>query len=220
MSNFRARGAGQLLKKWAAIGGQDCALCGARSDAEVICAECERRLPACGDERMDTGVRIVAVFAYRFPVDRLMHRFKFAGDLAVGRWLASRLAQHVARADRPELLVAPPLTPARLRERGFNQALEVAKAVGRAHGIRVLPDALEKMRETQPQPALRARERRTNLRGAFECRQALCGASVAIVDDVVTTGGTVHAIAEALRAAGAGRIDAWSVARTPAPGRP
>lgn len=206
-----------MLKSWAAVAGQDCVLCGARSDAEVICPACELRLPLCAEDDGCAGLEVVAVFAYRFPVDRLVHRFKFAGDLAVGRWLATRLCARVARAVKPDLIVAPPLTSARLRDRGFNQALEIAKVVGRAHGIRVLAGALVKTRETQPQPALSARERRRNLRGAFACREDLSGASVAIVDDVITTGGTVDAMAEALRAAGAAGVSAWSVARTPAP---
>jgi ComF family protein len=213
------RWTGQLLKTWAVPGGQDCVLCGERSDAVVVCAACEARLPRCVEDAEEMPIDMLAVFAYRFPVDRLVHRFKFAGDLAVGRWLSSRLAVRVASVASPDLLVAPPLTTARLRERGFNQALEIAKVVGRAHGIRVALDALEKTRETLPQPSLDARERRANLRGAFACRADMSGLSVAIVDDVITTGGTVAAIAAALRDAGAGRITAWGVARTPAPGR-
>jgi len=120
---------------------------------------------------------------------------------------------------RPDLIVAPPLTPASLRRRGFNQALEIAKVVGRAHGVRVSLDALVKARETEPQPSLGAEERRRNLRDAFSCRAEVRGLAVAIVDDVITTGGTALAIAQALRAAGALRVCAWSVARTPPPGR-
>ena len=208
----------QMLKNCAAAVGQDCVLCGGASGSEVICAACEVRLPRCHDDSPGHGIEIHAAFAYRFPVDRLVHRFKFAKDLAVGRWLATRLAGQVAGIEKPQLLVAPPLTAARLRERGFNQALEIAKVVGRAHGIRVALDALEKTFETPPQPSLSARERRARLRGAFACRGDVCGLSVAIVDDVITTGGTVNAMSDALLEAGAARVSAWSVARTPAPG--
>src|SRR5689334_793035 len=209
----------QMLKNCAAAVGQDCVLCGGASGSEVICAACEVRLPRCHDDSPGHGIEIHAAFAYRFPVDRLVHRFKFAKDLAVGRWLATRLAGQVAGIEKPQLLVAPPLTAARLRERGFNQALEIAKVVGRAHGIRVLPEALVKTRETPPQPSLSARERRASLLGAFTCHGDVRDAHVAIVDDVVTTGGTVRAIADALRAAGAAKVSAWSIARTPPPGR-
>ena len=218
MSTFGRCSAGQLLNSWAALGGQDCVLCGTSAGARLVCVACDARMPL--DECDEPGpCGMASVFAYRFPVDRLIHRFKFAGDLAVGRWLALRLAARVAPLEKPHVLVAPPLTAARLRDRGFNQALEVAKVVGSAHGIRVLRDALVKTRESVPQPSLGARDRRTQLRGAFECRAELGGLSVGIVDDVITTGATVGAMAEALQAAGAIRICAWSVARTPAPGR-
>ena len=212
-----ADSAGQLLKRWAAAG-QDCVLCGANAPS-LVCGQCERRMPACFDDTPLDAIEVCAAFDYRFPVDRLVHRFKFAGDLAIGRWLATRLAQRVRSLPRPDLIVAPPLTPASLRRRGFNQALEIAKVVGRAHGLHVSLDALVKTRETEPQPSLGAEERRRNLRDAFTCRADLRGLAVAIVDDVITTGGTVLAIAQALRAAGAANVCAWSVARTPPPGR-
>ena len=212
-----ADSAGQLLKRWAAAG-QDCVLCGANAPS-LVCGQCERRMPACFDDTPLDAIEVCAAFDYRFPVDRLVRRFKFAGDLAIGRWLATRLAQRVQSLPRPDLIVAPPLTPASLRRRGFNQALEIAKVVGRAHGVRVSLDALVKTRETEPQPSLSALERRRNLRDAFSCRADVRGLAVAIVDDVITTGGTALAIAQALRAAGALRVCAWSVARTPPPGR-
>jgi ComF family protein len=217
MSIFDATRAGQLLKAWAIAGGEDCVLCGTSSDAGLVCSACLVRMPSCETTGVDS-MDVHAAFAYRFPVDRLIHRFKFAGDLAVGHWLALRLSERVAAIERPDVLVAPPLTPARLRERGFNQALEVAKVVGRAHGVRVMLDALVKTRETLPQPSLAARDRRSNLLGAFACRADMQGLAVAIVDDVVTTGGTVQAMADILRDAGAARVCAWCVARTPAPG--
>src|SRR4051812_18409263 len=125
--------AGQLLKRWASGGAQDCALCGAPTAASLVCADCDRCLLACHDDTPLGAIQVCAALDYRFPVDRLVHRFKFAGDLAVGRWLATRLAHRVALLEPPDLLVAPPLTAKSLRQRGFNQALEVAKVVGRAH---------------------------------------------------------------------------------------
>jgi ComF family protein len=239
LSNSRAGRALHLLKIQATaaaegILGQDCALCGARSDSSLLCADCDRALPrlgaccarcavplpapgACGAclKRANTFDAVHAAFEYRFPVDRLVQRFKFAGDLAVGAWLAARLADHVARCPMPDLLVVPPLSARSLRERGFNQAVEIASVLSSRLGTRLARVALVKVRDTGAQHALDARARRANLRGAFACRLRLAGESIAIVDDVVTTGATADVLSGVLKAAGAGRVSVWSVARTP-----
>ncbi|HSN21651.1 MAG TPA: hypothetical protein VLS49_13295, partial [Usitatibacter sp.] len=120
----------------------DCVLCLAPAGASMLCADCARgiepHVPACGGCALPLaspalpcpacrGERFAfdgaaARFEYRFPVDRLVQRFKYAGDLALGRWLAQELAHRVAGEPRPDLLVVPPLSAARLRERGFNPA--------------------------------------------------------------------------------------------------
>lgn len=217
--------------------GQDCLLCVAASGERVICSACETALPALGTVCAACAIPLpqdglcgeclsrpfafddaAASFEYRFPLDRLVQRFKYGGDLAVGRWLALRLADRVARA-RPDLVVAPPLTPRRLKERGFNQALEIAKVVARRVGARCDIAGLAKVRETSPQPGLARRERRANLRDAFRCGLDVEGKHVAVVDDVMTTGATMDALAAALKDRGAMRVSAWSVARTPPPVR-
>jgi ComF family protein len=216
---------------------QDCVLCGAGCATGLVCAPCLHALPVsiatcprcalpmpstqtCGACLAHPPAFDAAFsrFEYRFPVDRLVRRFKFAGDLAVGRWLATALAQAVQPRELPDLVVAPPLPASRLRERGFNQALEIAKVAGRHLGIAIDRHALARLRETPPQPGLRGRERRENLRAAFACTRALDGRHVALVDDVMTTGATAESIARALKAAGASRVSVWTVARTPAPG--
>ena len=228
----------QLLRKAAGTLGGDCWLCGAASPHALACAPCAQALPRataacprcalpmptpdlCGPclRRPPPFESSIAAFDYRFPVDRLVQRFKFSGDLAAGRWLALQLAQRAVHAPRPQLLVAPPLTRARLTSRGFNQALEIARVVGSELGVPTVPRALARVRETAPQPGLGGRARRENLRDAFRCSLALEGRDVAIVDDVMTTGATAAAVARALRSAGAGRVSVWVVARTPEPRR-
>jgi predicted amidophosphoribosyltransferase len=120
----------------------------------------------------------------------------------------------------PDLLLAPPLSASRLRARGFNQALELAKVVGRELGVAVDPGGVPRPPETAPQPGLGRPARQENLRNAFRCRRDLAGRSVAIVDDVLTTGATAEALAGVLRAAGAGSVAVWVVARTPEPRLP
>ncbi|MGE5094315.1 MAG: ComF family protein [Betaproteobacteria bacterium] len=160
----------------------------------------------------------MTAFAYGFPLDRLVQRFKYGGDLAIGGWLASALAQRVAHESRPQLLVAPPLTRARLRERGFNQALEVAKVVGQGMRVRCSLHGVRRRHEDAPQAGLSRRERLANLRDAFDCREDVRGLDVAVVDDVLTTGATAEAMARALKKSGACRVRVWAVARTLEPG--
>jgi ComF family protein len=201
----------QLLKNWAME--QDCVLCAA-SGPELVCPACTASLALAPSPEASS----VAVFAYTFPLDRLVQRFKSAGDLAVGRWLAERLADRVAGLPAPDLLVAPPLAPRRLRARGFNQSLEIARIVGRRIGVPHAVRGLEKVRETLPQQGLGRRARRRNLRDAFRCSLDLGGRHVVIVDDVLTTGATAAAIAAELRRAGAARVDVWTVAQAPGRG--
>jgi ComF family protein len=207
----------QALKKaafegaWRAFG-QDCVLCGGRARGSLVCDPCLGDLPWLGERAPDGAI---AAFEYRFPVDRLVRRFKFAGDLAIGHWLGEQLAGRVRGPDAPDLLVAPPLSPRALRERGFNQAMELARSVGRALEVRVEIAALRKVRETAPQRTLGRRQRQSNLRGAFACELDLRGADVAIVDDVITTGATARSVAAALRRAGARSVRVWAAARAP-----
>lgn len=241
MSNSWVHGALQppifSAARWAFFG-QDCALCAAPSEGAVVCAACDASLPRPGEQCARCAVELpqgaicgqclrrapsfdaaLAAFEYRFPVDRVIRRFKYAGDLALGRWLALALAQRVAAEAPPDLVVAPPLAPPRLRERGFNQALEIAKVVARRVNVRCALDGLKRSRETAPQPGLGRRERLANLRRAFRCELELHGEHVAVVDDVMTTGATAEALARALKAAGAARVTIWAVARTPEPAR-
>lgn len=205
----------QALKKEAARRGwdwfgQDCALCGGRARGSLVCEACVGDLPWLRERSPDGAI---AVFEYRFPIDRLVHRFKFGGDLAVGHWLGEQLATRVRGLATPDVIVAPPLSPRALRERGFNQAVELARPVGRALGVPVEPAALRKVRQTAPQRTLGRRSRQANLRGAYVCELDMRGARVAIVDDVITTGATVGNAAEAILRAGAASVHAWAAAR-------
>jgi ComF family protein len=160
-------------------------------------------------------------FRYAFPVDRLIVGLKFAGRLERARLLGTLLAGFLAPrlaagAARPAALVATPLHPARARQRGFNQAAEIARPVAAALGLPLLADAVVRVRATAEQSALDAAARRANLRDAFAVPVRLRAAlpdHVAILDDVVTTGATAAALAAALRAAGVGRVTLIAVAR-------
>lgn len=157
----------------------------------------------------------VCAFAYAPPVDYLIGRLKFHRDLRVVPTLAGLLLRAVADEVAVDWLAPVPITAARLRKRGFNQALEIARVLGKSNGIRLTKAVHRRRGAETPQSSLPDTiARRANVADAFETRAAIKG-HVVIVDDVVTTGATVNALARCLRRAGACRVDVWAIARTP-----
>ena len=116
---------------------------------------------------------------------------------------------------RPNRLIALPLHPARLRERGFNQAVEIARPIAKQFQLPLEIDTLQRIKNTEHQARLNANARWQNMRGAFVYAGDLSGQSVAIVDDVMTSGASLNAAAKALKLAGAIEVQAWVIARTP-----
>jgi ComF family protein len=131
----------------------------------------------------------------------------------LGRLLAGEVRDRLV--DRPERLIPIPLHPARLRERGFNQAALLTRQLARQLEIPWDADTLSKRRPTVDQRGLDRRTRQRNLRDSFASRTLPAGCHVAIVDDVITTGATCQEAARTLKQAGAGRVDVWALARTP-----
>lgn len=176
--------------------------------SEPVCGECLRHPPALTHAH--------AACVYGFPFDRLVPRFKFHHDLAAGRLMAELLCESLADVPRPQALIPIPLHASRLRKRGYDQALELAKPVSRELGIPLVADALLCVRPTAPQSELDAEARQRNLRYAFAVRAGFAlPAHVALVDDVMTTGATLNAAAKTLLRAGVMRVDAWVCARVP-----
>jgi len=171
------------------------------------CARCLRRMPA--------HTSAYVPLRYEAGVRMLVPRYKFGADLAVGRVLADILATAVCAAPRPDLLAPVPLHRSRLRERGFDQAWELCRALARTLDLPARADALQRIRATRAQTGLDAASRRRNVRAAFAAGSAVAGLHIALVDDVVTTGATIGAAARVLRQAGAARVDIWAVARAP-----
>ena len=190
--------------------GQGCEYCGAPLPSNVAGGSCAR----C--DVTTRGIdRIVAGLAYEYPVDRLIAGAKFGGRLqlaaAVGEALAWALGKR--QLARPDIVIPVPLHPARLGRRGFNQAVEIAIPVCRTLGLRLDRRSCRRRCNTAPQTSLPAASRRANLRGAFAVSGELAGLRIAIVDDVVTTGSTVSALASCLREAGAESVVVWAGAR-------
>jgi len=157
-----------------------------------------------------------AAFLYAPPLDRLLPRFKFHGDLAAGRLLAALMRETAPRFPHDAAIVPIPLHRKRLRQRGYDQALELAKPLAAACGLPLRDDLLLRARATAAQSRLHADQRKRNLRNAFEVdASASLPPSVVLVDDVMTTGATLHAAAKALGKAGVARVEAWVCARVP-----
>ena len=166
----------------------------------------------------------VAAVDYGYPWDRLIAQLKFREALDLGGALAALLREAIERSEAPraELALPVPLSHERLRERGFNQAWELARRTARALRIEARAAVLLRVKDTPHQLSLPRDQRADNVRGAFavDARQArrLQGRSVAVVDDVMTTGTTLAELARVLQRAGAREVHAWAVARTPRPG--
>jgi ComF family protein len=191
------------------LGAPLCPRCALAAPAGAVCGRCLAQPPAYD--------ATVAALAYAFPADVLVQALKFRGELALAPLLGALLAARLERDARVDLVLPVPLSAARLRARGFNQALEIARHIVPAAGARLEPRLAERSRDTASQMDLPRAERARNVRGAFRCARALEGAVVALVDDVMTTGATLDELAATLKRAGAARVVNWVVARTSAP---
>ena len=185
-----------------------CAAVYAHPDVAGECGECQRTPPPFDRAR--------AVYRYAPPVDHFIRAVKFHGELGLARWLGEQLAERIASAGaRPDLIVPVPLHRTRLRTRGYNQALELARPLARALDVPITARVLQRVRATDAQSDLPFDARRRNVRGAFAVAdpEAFRDRRIALIDDVMTTGNTVRAAAAVLRAAGAAEIEVWVVAR-------
>lgn len=208
-----------------------CLLCGATAQA-ALCPGCAADLPqmsahacpicalplvapapACGAclKAPPAFDATYAALRYTFPVDRLVLMLKFQHRLASADFFAQRMLTGAHPAGT--VVVPVPLSRQRLRERGFNQAVEIARPLARALALPLDLTGLTRTRETVPQSRLPWRARRGNVRHAFACSADFAGRTAIVVDDVMTTGATLHAVARALKDGGAGCVVNWVATR-------
>lgn len=222
-----------------------CALCGACGN-DVLCAGCQTQffgtpqhrcrrcaigLPArtdalCGHCLSAPPAFDATIVAadYAAPVDQLVLALKFGHRLALAPLFARLLRDSLLHTGDPtpalpEVLIAVPLGPQRLAQRGFNQALEIARPLSRMLGIALDPTMARRLRDTRAQSTLHPKQRQQNIRNAFTVESTaidrIAGRHIGIIDDVITTGGTVGELAAALKRFGAVRVTNLVFARTP-----
>lgn len=213
-----------------------CSLCAKRSDTDFnLCQNCLTGLPRipsscprcafigtggrpCGrcQTRVPCFDRSLAACAYSDPVTGLVHRLKFGGDLTIARLMGTLLAARVRReseAALPEVVVPVPLHPLKIARRGFNQSVEIARVAARQLDLPVHTGLVRRRRNTPSQRTLPLKARRGNVKDCFEVTRPPGVRRIALVDDVMTSGATLDALAAALRLAGDFEIQCWVFAR-------
>jgi ComF family protein len=217
-----------------------CAVCRSWGE-QAVCAACHGRyarlVPRCGRCALQVpeGVAVCGRclqhppafdaactgLDYAHPWSTLIARFKFRAGLELVDALVAPLQKTLLHEERrwPDLLLPIPLSEERLRERGYNQAWQAARRLSRLLELRCDATLLLRIKHSRHQLDLPPDERAANVRDAFAVeplrRSELKGLHVAVIDDVMTTGATCAEAARVLKRAGAGRVEAWSLARTP-----
>jgi ComF family protein len=216
---------------------QKCLLCNAKIDAleaniHAACRACLNDLPwhpktSCPQCGLSSSGQLcgscissppdfdatISVFLYDFPIDTMMQRYKYGNMLSLCAFFGQMLSEKVA-FDTVDIIIPMPMHPARIKERSFNQALEIAKFLCKNHKEKLDYKSAERQKLTPPQASLPLKERVKNIKGAFSVNTVLTGKRIVIVDDVMTTGASLNELAKTLKKAGASHVECWVIART------
>jgi ComF family protein len=208
---------------------QRCLLCGGGCTGAALCLACAGDLPLLDDAHCPVCALPTpggqtcgaclhdpphydatrALYRYAFPLDRLLQHYKYGQRLLVASLFD---ASHGCGA-QADMIIAVPSTPTHLKERGFNPALELAKPLATALDIPLLLDAVSRPNDAPAQASLPWKDRKKNIRNAFECHADLSGKRILVVDDVMTTGATLNELARTLKRHGAAYVDNRVIAR-------
>ncbi len=172
-----------------------------------LCGQCLASPPFCSQAQVP--------YIYAAPLDGLITALKFRQQLHCARLLGGLLAQHLQEhlQPYPECIVPVPLHPSRLRQRGYNQALELAQPLSQSLGIRLEKTLVQRVRQTRPQTELKLASRAANLHQAFRLKRSVNYRHIALVDDVITSGHTVNALAYEFLKQGVEKVEVWAIAR-------
>ncbi|PCI06631.1 MAG: phosphoribosyltransferase, partial [Gammaproteobacteria bacterium] len=178
----------------------------------TLCGRCIQKLPEYDYAH--------SVFRYEEDVIGLIHQLKFRDKITYARSFGELLLTAIApdddiRSARPDCLLPVPLHPSRLRQRGFNQSIEIARVISKKYAIPIECNAVIRQRRTVSQTGLNAQQRQKNIRGAFAMVKPLQGKHALIIDDVITTGSTVNELSRLLKKNNVERVGVLSIARAP-----
>jgi ComF family protein len=185
----------------------NCPRCARELSIELICGECLKHPPP-----FDATY---ALFSYVGLIQRLILSLKFNSTLIHAKILGELLADHLANQKMilPSVIIPVPLHHKRIKERGFNQAIEIARPIAKRLSLPINTTACKRIKPTLAQATLSAEKRKENIKQAFEVTDNFAEAHIAILDDVITTGHTITEIAHTFKNAGVRRIDVWCVAK-------
>ncbi|MBX2848254.1 MAG: ComF family protein [Acidiferrobacterales bacterium] len=186
-----------------------CIKCGTPFSAELdYCGRCIDDPPVFD--------RCFCAFEYKYPIDQQIKRFKYAERPELARDIALLLAKEIKnhQLERPDLLIPVPMHISKLRNRGFNQALELTKYLSLLLKIPYKKSIIVKHLATTPQAQLALNQRKNNIKGCFSYKKTTTAKHVAIIDDVITTGSTMAEITKILKRNGVDYIQVWGVAHT------
>lgn len=186
--------------------GNTCPQCALPSRGNILCGQCLKTPPAFDATQ--------SLFQYQFPLSAILQQYKYGQLLSLARTMGLLLAQHVGSQLAADCIIPMPLHRKRLQERSFNQSAEIAKVVSEQLHIPLALQACARIKATPPQASLPYKQRIRNMKGAFECRATLTDMRVILLDDVMTTGASLDALAKTVKAAGASHVECWVIART------
>lgn len=214
---------------------QACMLCAASNGGQLgLCVDCLKDLPwhdsahcpQCALPALDNQHcghclnsppdfdTTQALFRYEYPFDAMLQRFKYNQRLTMADTFGVLLANAIQSTTRPDIIIPMPLHPQRLQERGFNQSVEIGRVLAKHLNVKLDLQSCVRIKLAPPQASLPLKERVKNMRGAFRCNTKLDGLRVALVDDVMTTGASLNALASTVKKAGAAHIECWVLGRT------
>lgn len=183
-----------------------CPQCALPSNDNLLCGQCLQAPPIFDATR--------SLFQYQFPLSTVLQQYKYGQLFTLARTMGLLFSAHISQPLPADCLIPMPLHRQRLQERGFNQSAEIAKVISKQLHLPIRLEACHRIKPTPPQASLPYKQRIKNMQGAFACNADLTGQHVILLDDVMTTGASLNALAKTVKAAGARYVECWVVART------